>query len=83
MEEGLNFLDCICNFSVLLYMIGATFFLDADLPDWNRDLLQVGAHIADKCTDCVRKGTVNEDKGTDNEDKGTDNEGIRVRIMRG
>ena len=69
MEEGLNFLDCICNFSVLLYMIGATFFLDADLPEWNRDLLQVGAHIADKCTDCV--------------DKGTDNEGIRVRIIRG
>jgi hypothetical protein len=37
-EDGLNSLDCLCTFSVLLYIIGGIFFLNDSLPEWNRQV---------------------------------------------
>lgn len=39
-ETGLNVLDCLCNLSLLIYIVGGIFFLNTEFlkEGWNRDL---------------------------------------------
>ena len=48
-EAGLNYLDCLCNTSILLYMIGAIFYLDPALPATNRDGYELAIIILSAC----------------------------------
>jgi hypothetical protein len=48
-EVGLNVLDCVCNASILLYMIGAIFYLDLDLSTENRDGYEIIIIVLSAC----------------------------------